>query len=98
VRDEFGSFAAYLRGFTDGKTLHGGWASPGDVPARTELSDTIAGDLKGRGFSFVGSIIVYSHLQAVGVVNDHLRGCFRYADLRGSRHEADRSCADPREV
>lgn len=84
VQEKFGSFTDYLWNFTDGKVLHGGWNSLADVPPRTELSDRIARDLKGRGFTFLGGIIVYSHLQAVGLVNDHLRSCFRYSQLGGS--------------
>jgi len=57
------------------------WKSLGEIPPRTELSDRISKDLKSRGFKFVGSTIVYSHLQAVGIVNDHITSCFRYKEV-----------------
>ncbi|MDR1626460.1 MAG: DNA-3-methyladenine glycosylase I [Spirochaetia bacterium] len=81
VQKEFGSFSAYIQGFTKGKTIKGKWKSLSEIPAKTELSDRIAKDLKKRGFRFLGSTIVYSHLQATGVVNDHIRGCFRYKEI-----------------
>ena len=61
------------------------------VPPRTELSDRMAVDLKARGFSFVGSTIVYSHMQAVGMVNDHLTGCFRHAEVAVPGRQANRA-------
>ena len=78
VQKEFGSFDAYLLAWTGGKPLVNRWTTQTEIPARTELSDAVSNDLKKRGFSFVGSTIVYSHLQAVGVVNDHLLSCFRW--------------------
>jgi DNA-3-methyladenine glycosylase I len=77
VQNEFGSFSKYLWGFVDGKPVVNRPASPKGVPASTPLSDRISKDLKQRGFRFVGSTIVYAYLQAVGVVDDHVRGCFR---------------------
>jgi DNA-3-methyladenine glycosylase I len=77
VQKEFGSFDAYLWAWTGGKPVRNRWEKQTDVPPRTELSDEISKDLKARGFSFVGSTIIYAHLQAVGVVNDHLQSCFR---------------------
>jgi DNA-3-methyladenine glycosylase I len=62
------------------------WQSLSEIPPRTELSDTVSKDLKTRGFRFVGSTIIYAHLQAVGVVNDHLMSCFRYGELTGKSH------------
>jgi DNA-3-methyladenine glycosylase I len=82
VQKEFGSFDAYLWSWTGGKPVDSRWEKHTMVPPRTELSDAISKDLKARGFSFVGSTIIYSHLQAVGVVNDHLRTCFRGRELR----------------
>jgi DNA-3-methyladenine glycosylase I len=82
VRREFGSFDAYLWGFVDGLPLQSARRSMRQVPARTPLSDAISKDLKRRGFRFVGSTIVYAFLQAVGLVNDHLVGCFRRAQLQ----------------
>ncbi len=82
VQKELGSFDAYLWKWTGGKPLVNHWTSQSQIPARTELSDAISKDLKKRGFSFVGSTIIYSHLQAVGVVNDHLVGCFRWKEVQ----------------
>ena len=82
VQAESGSFAAYLWGFTGGQTLHNAWERLDQIPARTGLSDRLSKDLSRRGFSFVGSTICYSMLQAVGVVNDHLVACFRHAELK----------------
>lgn len=80
VRDEFGSFSEYLWGFVDGRPLVNRWREMRQVPASTPLSDRISKDLKARGFKFVGSTIVYAHLQATGLVNDHLVNCFRHAE------------------
>ena len=82
VQKEFGSFDAYLWHWTGGKPLVNRWTEQKQIPARTELSDAISGDLKARAFSFVGSTIIYSHLQAVGVVNDHLVSCFRWKEVQ----------------
>lgn len=81
VQKEFGSFDAYLWAWTGGKPVRNRWKEQSEIPPRTELSDAISKDLKERGFSFVGSTIIYSHLQAVGVVNDHLSSCFRGKEL-----------------
>ncbi len=78
VRKEFGSFDTYIWGFVGGRPIRSGLRSFAGMPARTPLSDRISADLKARGFKFVGSTIVYSHMQATGMVNDHLVGCFRY--------------------
>ena len=85
VQKEFGSFDAYLWSWTGGKPVLNRWKEQSEIPPRSELSDAVAKDLKARGFSFVGSTILYSHLQAVGVVNDHLLSCFRGRELRGLR-------------
>jgi DNA-3-methyladenine glycosylase I len=82
IRDEFGSFSAYQWRFVDGRPIRNRWRSLEQVPARTPQSDAMSADLKQRGFSFVGSTIVYAHMQAVGMVNDHLAGCFRHRELR----------------
>jgi DNA-3-methyladenine glycosylase I len=76
VQRQFGSFDRYLWSFVDGRPIVNLRRSRGDVPANTPLSDRISKDLKKRGFGFVGTTIVYAYLQAVGVVNDHARGCF----------------------
>ena len=82
VTGEKGSFAAYLSGFGGGvaRRLPAG-ATFADVPARTASSDALAADLKRRGFRFVGSTIVYAFMQSVGMVDDHLPGCFRYGTI-----------------
>lgn len=76
VQQEFGSFTNYIWGFVDGKPIVGHWKNHEEIPATTELSDRISKDLKKRGFKFVGSTIVYAHLQATGIVNDHVQSCF----------------------
>lgn len=85
VQKEFGSFDSYIWGFVCGKPLCNQLRSFAEMPARTPLSDAISRDLKARGFKFVGSTVVYSHMQATGMVNDHLVGCFRFKALRGRR-------------
>ena len=77
VQQEFGSFDDYLWRFVGGSPLRNKWRMPRDVPASTELSDIISKDLKKRGFHFVGTTICYAFMQATGLVNDHLRTCFR---------------------
>jgi len=81
VRKEFGMFDTYIWSFTGGKTVHNKFTSLSQIPASTRLSDSISEDLRKRGFKFVGSTIIYSHLQSMGIVNDHLRSCFRYKEL-----------------
>jgi DNA-3-methyladenine glycosylase I len=81
VIDEAGSLDAYFWSFVDGKPIRNRWRGHGDVPARTELSDKLSKDLQKRGFNFVGSTIMYAHMQATGMVNDHLCDCFRHAEL-----------------
>jgi len=75
IREEFGSFDAYLWSFTDGKQIDGHWKSLAEVPTESEVSRALAKDMKKRGIAFVGPVITYSFLQAVGIVNDHLEGC-----------------------
>jgi len=77
IQAEAGSFDRYLWAFVEGQPVVNAWAGLGTVPASTPLSDQISKDLKRRGFSFVGSTIIYAYLQATGVVNDHVRTCFR---------------------
>ncbi len=83
IRDEFGSFSDYLWGFTGGVPVTNAWEELSEIPASTELSVTVSRDLKKRGFRFMGPTIVYAHLQATGVVNDHLVSCFRYGEILG---------------
>ena len=83
IRDEFGSFSDYLWGFTGEVPVINAWEELSEIPASTELSVRVSRDLKKRGFRFMGPIIVYSHLQATGVINDHLVSCFRYEEILG---------------
>ena len=76
VQEEFGSFSKYIWGFVDGKPIDNNLQSLKDVPATTPLSDAISNDLKKRGFKFVGSTVVYAHMQATGMVNDHIANCW----------------------
>ncbi|MBT3228011.1 MAG: DNA-3-methyladenine glycosylase I [Candidatus Marinimicrobia bacterium] len=78
---EFGSFCNYFWEFSKGKPLPNHFKVLDDIPASTELSSTIATDLKARGFKFMGTTVVYAHMQAVGMVNDHLEECFRYSEV-----------------
>ncbi len=78
VQEEFGSFDKYMWRFVGGKPMLNRRKSMRDIPARTAESDAMSADLKKRGFRFVGSTICYAHMQAVGMVNDHVRTCFRY--------------------
>lgn len=79
---EFGSFDRYIWSFVNYKPIHNYWTKPSDLPAKTELSDLISDDLRRRGFKFVGSTIVYAHMQATGMVNDHLAHCFCYQECK----------------
>jgi DNA-3-methyladenine glycosylase I len=83
VQREAGSFDAYVWRFVDGAPKLNRWRAPGQVPARTTESDALSKDLQRRGFRFVGSTISYAFMQAVGMVNDHTTGCFRYRELAG---------------
>ncbi|MEX0290297.1 MAG: DNA-3-methyladenine glycosylase I, partial [Flavobacteriaceae bacterium] len=78
---EFGSFSKYIWGFVDEKPIKNAHAHYKDAPAKTELSDILSKDLKKRGFKFVGSTVVYAHMQATGMVNDHETSCFRYHEV-----------------
>ncbi|MDA3886766.1 MAG: DNA-3-methyladenine glycosylase I [Candidatus Delongbacteria bacterium] len=82
IQKEFGSFSKYIWNFVDNKPIQNNYTSVKDVPAKTELSDKISSDLKKKGFKFVGSTIVYSHMQATGMVNDHTSECFRHKDVQ----------------
>ncbi len=87
VQNERESFSDYIWSFVDGLPLQNTWRSLSEIPATTPLAETISKDLKKRGFRFVGPTIVYAHMQATGMVNDHLVGCFRHSEvslLRGT--------------
>ncbi|MBI5814164.1 MAG: DNA-3-methyladenine glycosylase I [Nitrospinae bacterium] len=81
VQKEFGSFNAYCWRFTGGRPIVNRWRSLGELPARTKESDAFSADLKKRGFKFVGSTIIYAHMQAAGMVNDHIITCRRHGEL-----------------
>ncbi len=81
IREEFGSFSKWIWAFTGGKPIINHFQRNEDVPATTELSDRISKELKKRGFKFVGSTVLYAHMQATGMVNDHITTCFRYGEL-----------------
>ena len=85
VQEEFGNFASYMWGFVDGLPIVNTCRTMSDVPTHTPVSDAFSKDLIARGFRFVGSVICYSHMQAVGMVNDHLIECFRYSEV-GTHH------------
>jgi DNA-3-methyladenine glycosylase I len=84
IQHEFGSFANYIWGFVYGKPIMNSWKTMEEIPASTEMSDTISKDLKKRGFKFVGSTVIYAHMQATGMVNDHVQTCFRYNELKNT--------------
>ena len=81
VQKEFGSFDAYIWQFVGGKPIVNKWKKMGEVPASTKESDALSKDLKKRGFKFVGTTIIYAHMQACGLVNDHTTDCFRYKEV-----------------
>ena len=81
IQDEFGSFSKYIWDFVDGKPIKNKVKNYKDAPSNTALSDTLSKDLKKRGFKFVGSTVVYAHMQATGMINDHETSCFRYNDV-----------------
>ncbi|CUS02389.2 3-methyl-adenine DNA glycosylase I, constitutive [Candidatus Promineifilum breve] len=89
VQAEFGSFDAYIWSFVGGRPIVNAWESLRQLPAETAESRTLSKDLKGRGFSFVGPTIMYAHMQAIGLVNDHLVSCFRYHELRADQTTGD---------
>jgi len=82
VRKEFGTFDKYIWSFVNGKPIQNKFKSLKELPAKTKLSDKISDDLRKRGFKFVGSTIVYAHMQATGMVNDHVVGCYRYREVK----------------
>ena len=84
VQEKAGSFDRYIWNFVDGQTIQNNFKTLTEIPAETELSRIISRDMKKLGFSFVGPTIIYSHLQATGMVNDHLVSCYRYRELGGT--------------
>lgn len=82
VQEEFGSFCDYIWGFVNGQPLENHWQSDADLPATSGESDVLAKDMKRRGFKFIGSTIIYAHLQATGLINDHLTQCYRHVECK----------------
>lgn len=81
IQRQFGSFDAYIWGFVDGRPIQNAWKTLSEIPAQTELSQRLSKDMVKHGFRFVGPTIVYAHMQATGMVNDHTVDCFRYPQL-----------------
>jgi DNA-3-methyladenine glycosylase I len=97
VQDEFGSFDAYVWRFVDGRPRRNAWRTMSEIPAVTPEAETLSRDLRSRGFRFVGPTICYAHMQATGMVNDHVVGCFRYREVdRLSSRRPARSAASGR--
>jgi len=82
IQEEFGSFDNYIWAFTENKPVDNNWSSLTEIPGTSELSDRVSRDLKARGFKFLGSTIIYAHLQATGLINDHVTSCFRYEAVK----------------
>ncbi|MCA0992317.1 DNA-3-methyladenine glycosylase I [Pseudalkalibacillus hwajinpoensis] len=90
IQEEFGSFSSYIWAFTENTPILNNWKRIEEVPAETELSKRISKDLKKRGFTFVGPVILYSFMQAVGIVNDHTTDCFRHHNaMEKAEHDVD---------
>ncbi len=81
VQQEFGSFSKYIWSFVNGKPLRNCWQTHKDLPPKTALAESLSKDLKKRGFKFLGPTVIYAHMQATGMVNDHIVGCFRYKEV-----------------
>jgi DNA-3-methyladenine glycosylase I len=82
IQEEFGSFCKYIWSFVEGQPIQNKIEDHKMAPATTEISDALSKDLKKRGFKFVGSTVIYAHMQATGMVNDHELGCFRYEEVK----------------
>lgn len=85
VQNEFGTFSEYIWSFVGGKPIQNKFNSMNEIPATSDISDKLSKDLKKRGFKFVGSTVVYAHMQATGMVNDHVTDCFRYKEVMTER-------------
>ncbi|MBN1111329.1 MAG: DNA-3-methyladenine glycosylase I [Bacteroidales bacterium] len=81
IQKEFGSFSNYIWSFVNNNPIKNSWNTLNELPAKTDLSDKISKDLKKRGFKFVGSTVIYAHMQATGMINDHIIDCFRYNEV-----------------
>lgn len=84
IEEEFQSFDNYIWGFVGGKPVINKWKSISEIPSKTALSDAVSSDLKKRGFKFLGSTIMYAHMQATGIINDHIISCFRYEEINSA--------------
>lgn len=89
IQEEFGSFSKYIWAFVNHKPIQNNFTSEDQIPAKTALSDKISADLKKRGFKFIGSTVMYAHMQATGMVNDHTLKCFRHANLHTNETHHD---------
>src|ERR1700757_686358 len=87
IQEEFGSFDSYCWRFVDGRPKLNRWKTTREIPARTPESETFSKDLKRRGFGFVGPTVIYAHMQAIGMVNDHIVGCFRHGQISKANRE-----------
>ncbi len=96
IREEFGSLDAFLWRYVDGEPRQNAWPSIAALPSRTDQSDRMSQDLKQRGFNFVGSTVCYAFMQAVGMVNDHVVGCFRHEEVKKLAQPAGAGDASPR--
>ena len=85
IQKQYGSFSDYIWGFVDGTPIINSFKTLAEVPAKTPLAETISKDLKQNGFKFVGPTVIYAHMQATGIVNDHLTNCFRYKEVNLKR-------------
>lgn len=94
IRQEYGSFSDYLWEYSGGKTILYAGRKEGKIPSKNRLSDMISRDLKQRGFRFLGSITVYSHLQACGIINDHIESCFQYQSIVRQYPTVEKYCRD----
>jgi DNA-3-methyladenine glycosylase I len=88
VKEEFGSFSDYYWHFQDGIPIVNVWQNENDVPPKSELSETIAKDMKKRGFTFLGPIVTYANMQSLGMVNDHLISCYRYNEIQSGNYQS----------
>ncbi|WP_315115017.1 DNA-3-methyladenine glycosylase I [uncultured Clostridium sp.] len=91
IQKEFGSFCNYIWGFVKYKPITNLYGNETEVPSKTKLSEEISKDLKDRGFKFLGPVIIYSHLQATGLVNDHIKDCFRYEQVKAISEKLNHS-------
>lgn len=90
IVEEFKSFDNYIWGFVGGKPVINKWKNISEIPSKTALSDAVSSDLKKRGFKFLGSTIMYAHMQATGIVNDHIISCFRYEEINSASGSIDK--------